>query len=144
MKTKTIIIILVIVLVLAAGVWFFAKKQTDTTTTTGTSGTGAGTGGTGSGTAKVTEPEKMPLVQGSTGTLVKDIQTALNSKYKAGLTVDGIWGPKTQAALSGNNLATTIYWQEWSEITGLALNVNGTAVSQSTRFPGGVFNPLNW
>ena len=41
-----------------------------------------------------------PLKIYDKGELVRQLQTGLNSKYKAGLKVDGYFGPKTQAAVS--------------------------------------------
>lgn len=46
-----------------------------------------------------TESNEFPLRKGSSGDKVAQLQTILNSKYKAGLTVDGKFGAKTEAAL---------------------------------------------
>ena len=40
-----------------------------------------------------------PLKTGSKGAEVAALQSYLNKRYNAGLATDGIWGPKTQAAL---------------------------------------------
>ncbi len=40
-----------------------------------------------------------PLKNGSKGLEVSALQAYLNKRYNAGLAPDGIWGPKTQAAL---------------------------------------------
>lgn len=49
---------------------------------------------------KVTVPSGNPVLKvGSTGTAVKQLQTALNTLFKAGLEVDGDFGAKTKAAL---------------------------------------------
>lgn len=42
------------------------------------------------------------LKYGSRGKDVETLQAMLNSKYNAGLDVDGIWGEKTQAAVLEN------------------------------------------
>lgn len=42
------------------------------------------------------------LKYGSRGKDVETLQAMLNSKYNAGLDVDGIWGDKTQAAVLEN------------------------------------------
>jgi peptidoglycan hydrolase-like protein with peptidoglycan-binding domain len=122
MKTKTIVIILVIVIVLVAGVWIWAGKKPQDTTEPAPGSPAADKANAAANTVK------MPLVQGAKGELVKSIQTALNSKYNAGLKVDGIWGAKTQAALIANNLPTSIYWKQWNEITGLSVTVGGKVV----------------
>ncbi|WP_329412256.1 peptidoglycan-binding protein [Nocardia vinacea] len=44
-------------------------------------------------------PEDCTLREGSSGSAVKALQGALNSCYKAGLSVDGQFGGKTRAAL---------------------------------------------
>jgi len=40
-------------------------------------------------------------------TRIKALQVALNASYKSGLTVDGIWGPKTEAAVKAHLLKKT-------------------------------------
>jgi len=123
MKTKTIIIILVVVIVLAAGAWIYLGTRPEPDTKEPAAGTPEA-----DQAAKAAATVKMPLKQGSKGQLVKDIQIALNANYKAGLKEDGDWGKLTQAALKGNNLPVTIYWKEYSEITGYSLLVGGKKV----------------
>lgn len=138
MKTKTIIIILVVIIVLAAGIWIWAGNKAPDTTEPAA----------GSPAAKKADETaaavKMPLVQGSKGELVKALQTALNLKYNAGLKTDGNWGPKTQAALIANNLPTTIYWKQWSEITGNSITVGGKIVQQEKTNPWAQTIPANY
>jgi hypothetical protein len=55
-----------------------------------------------------------PLRLNSRGDRVKVIQQALNTRYKAGLDVDGIWGPKTEAALKKHGLPTTVTEQQYT------------------------------
>jgi len=124
MKTKTVIIIVVVILLLTAGVWIWAaKKPLDTKEPP-----------TGSPEAKkaaeAANTVKMPLKQGSRGNLVKAVQLALNAKVNANLKTDGILGPKTTAALKAAGYETTIYWKQWSEITGSSLIVGGKLVNQ--------------
>lgn len=58
------------------------------------------TNGSGNTTAEKTLPDaSFPLKQGSYGQQVKDIQHYLNYYYKAGLTEDGDFGPKTKTAV---------------------------------------------
>ncbi len=145
MKTKTLIIISVVIIVLAVAVWIYAASRKGSLMAT-VAPDGTGTKPASDGTTTATESVKMPLVQGSTGTaaksLIKSLQTALNKKYNAGLTVDGVWGKLTTKALQANKLPITIYWKQWSEITGIALSSNGT-VSIPSVLP--VWNnPLTW
>lgn len=55
-----------------------------------------------------------PLKLNSRGDRVKVIQQALNARYKAGLDIDGIWGPKTDAALKRHGLPTTVTEQQYT------------------------------
>lgn len=64
---------------------------------------------TGGSTAPV-----FPLKLNSRGDRVKVIQQALNLRYKAGLDVDGIWGPKTEAALKKHGLPTSVTEQQYT------------------------------
>lgn len=58
-----------------------------------------------------------PLKQGSKGSLVKQLQTALNTYFGQSLKVDGDWGPKTTAALASKGLATVIDAATFAKIT---------------------------
>lgn len=107
-KTKKIITVLVIVAIIAIGLYFVFRKPKAAITT-----------GAGSVTSAGTDPNAIdativfPLKSGSTGKGVKQVQAYLNSKYNAGLTVDGIWGPKTNAAantyLNRDNVSSDVY-----------------------------------
>jgi len=130
MKYKTIIIISVIVLLLAGSVWFYANAQKKKTEDPGNIGDGSG--------SPVVQSVKFPLQQGSRGKAVEAIQSALNSKFNAGLTMDGIWGAKTQKALLANKMPTVINAAEFTQITGT------TPESLSVdSFTSGKINPLN-
>ncbi|MBU0763827.1 MAG: hypothetical protein KJ607_03215 [Bacteroidetes bacterium] len=63
----------------------------------------AGNGSNGSSAAPsgsgYKECKSFPLKQGCKSKYIKNIQQALNKKHNAGLDVDGIWGPLTNAAL---------------------------------------------
>lgn len=50
-------------------------------------------------TKKAIDPASFPLKQGSKGDLVKALQEAYVAAYGSTIVADGIWGPKTQAAL---------------------------------------------
>ena len=123
MKYKTIIIISVIVLLLSAGVWWLAasKKPDETEPEAGSDEAAK--------SEAAANTVKMPLKKGSRGSLVKAIQEALNRKFNYTLVTDGVWGNKTEQALINLSLPTTIYWKQWSEITGKSLLVGGKIVS---------------
>jgi hypothetical protein len=83
--------------------------------------------------------DPMPLKVGSgyvagsqANTLVKDIQDALNTRFKAGLLADGKFGPKTLAALLANGFGGVIYWKQYSQITGKEITVNGKPVESES------------
>jgi hypothetical protein len=42
---------------------------------------------------------QFPIRQGDVGKQVRQLQKYLNAKYQAGLSVDGVWGEKTQTSL---------------------------------------------
>ena len=61
-----------------------------------------------------------PLMQGSTGQYVRNVQRALNERYGSTLVVDGIFGPKTYKALSSHNFnADALNYQEYLILLGL-------------------------
>jgi len=84
---KKITIIIIIVAILGIASFFIYKKVKQRKETS------SGTGSTGSSSAG------FPLKQGSRGTEVKNIQGSLNRILPATLTVDGIFGPATEASL---------------------------------------------
>jgi len=55
---------------------------------------------------------------GSTGEYVKNVQSALNKRFGSALVVDGIYGTKTQRALSAHGFQPTIYYKHYAEILG--------------------------
>jgi hypothetical protein len=59
---------------------------------------------------------QFPLKYGSKGTLVRDIQNALNKKYGAKIDVDGDWKGQTENALIAKGLPTTIDNQVYAKI----------------------------
>lgn len=62
---------------------------------------------TGSGTqTSQYRPDNFPLSIYTQGERVKQIQRTLNSRFNAGLSDDGYWGPKTQSALLRYGQAT--------------------------------------
>jgi hypothetical protein len=147
---KKTIIISVIVLVLALAAYFIFRKPKEEEPAAGTD-PATGSGGTGSETPdKVIKSNPMPLKMGSghivgseENTLVKDVQTALNTKHGAKLVVDGKFGAKTLAALIASGYGGVIYWKQYSKITGKALTTDQQASEDIT----GIFtadNAANW
>lgn len=59
---------------------------------------------------------QFPLKYGSKGTLVRDIQTVLNKRYKAGIDVDGVWKDQTEGALKKYNLPTSFDSQAYAKL----------------------------
>lgn len=60
-----------------------------------------------------------PLMQGSTGVYVRNMQAGLNDRFGSDLVLDGIFGPKTYKAISANNFnADAVSYQEYKEIVG--------------------------
>jgi hypothetical protein len=115
-KTRTIVIVISILLILGTGVFLYLydKKKTGGTKPGSSSGSSSGTGTGTSTTPATTVNSSYPLKEGSRGTLVKTLQTALNKtaaemfkttsvrpRYKnesmTSLVVDGIFGPRTLA-----------------------------------------------
>ena len=50
---------------------------------------------------------QFPIRQGDVGKQVKQLQRYLNTKYQAGLVVDGVWGEKTQTSFEKAMIPTT-------------------------------------
>jgi peptidoglycan hydrolase-like protein with peptidoglycan-binding domain len=66
--------------------------------------------------SKPTIYNQFPLKYGSKGTLVRDIQTVLNKRYKAGIDVDGDWQGQTEAALKKFKLPTSFDSQAYAKL----------------------------
>jgi len=102
---KKIIIIVIIVVILGIAAFFIYKKVKKS----GGSTPGSATGGS-----------EFPLKQGSRGTKVENLQKALNKINPIELTVDGIFGPKTEADLLkkvGLKQLTKKQYEEFMEIS---------------------------
>jgi hypothetical protein len=69
-----------------------------------------------------------PLTKGSRGDMVKSLQRALNTKYKAGLKVDGDFGKDTATALYKFTGKTSVNALDFTKIVG-----NNTDVSKITN-----------
>lgn len=103
---KSLPIILITLLVAAAAAVLgvaFARKDTSASDGTDGGGTGGGTGGgSSSGGGTSTSSGGFPLVQGSRGDLVRELQTRLNTQLafigEPLIDVDGIFGPRTAQA----------------------------------------------
>jgi hypothetical protein len=90
------------------------------------------TGGTSTGTAaKTTTPaaakSTFPMKYGDRGEPVKQLQQGLNGRFRANLVEDGIYGPKTQAALVANNFPQTLEFSNWLEVVGTDIYRNVVA-----------------
>lgn len=71
-------------------------------------------------TAPVKDASGFPLSIGSTGQYVKNLQTALNSRFGSELVVDGIFGTKTAKALSSHGYnPDAIYWKHYYDVLGV-------------------------
>jgi len=111
MKRKSVIIIIVIVVIilLAVSSWLIYKKFFKKDTTTDGEDelppdySGGNTGGGG-----YTAPASFPISKGMNGPMVIDVQNAINKKCNKGLTPDGAFGPKTEAALLSCYGSTTV------------------------------------
>ena len=69
---------------------------------------------------------QFPLKYGSKGTLVRDIQTVLNKRYKAGIDVDGDWQGQTETVLKKFNLPTVFDSQAYAKfIAGTSIKSDG-------------------
>jgi hypothetical protein len=72
----------------------------------------------------VKDSNGFPLIQGD-GSLfkpnksVKEIQQAINEKYGSSLKLDGIYGPKTAAALNVHGFPAVVYLEDYYEILGI-------------------------
>ena len=106
MKKSLPIILITLLVAAAAAVLGVALARKDTSASDGTDGggTGGGTGGGGSSSGGGTSASSggFPLVQGSRGDLVRELQTRLNDQLgligEPLIDVDGIFGPRTAEA----------------------------------------------
>lgn len=100
-KTRKIITISAIVIIIAIALWLIFKKPKE-------KNTGSQVPDTTRFPLKLTNPY-------TTGKAIENVQKYLNSKYKAGLTVDGVWGPDTNSAvieyLKRDNISDDIYYK---------------------------------
>lgn len=96
MTKKKIIILVIAVLIIALIIWYFFKKPKQIITPTSTP---ASTDPLAPKT--ISGNDNFPLQIGSRGDKVKQLQTAINKKTSAGLTVDGVFGELTKSNLQG-------------------------------------------
>lgn len=68
----------------------------------------------------VQDKNGFPLMPGSRNSYVAQVQQALNDRFGSSLVVDGIYGPKTQKALSAHGFQSTIYYKHYYEIIGVS------------------------
>nr|WP_294860123.1 hypothetical protein [uncultured Fluviicola sp.] len=94
-----------------------------------TSSTSSGSAASSSPTKKPIVYNQFPLKYGSKGTLVRDIQTVLNKRYKAGVDVDGDWQGQTETALKKFNLPTSFDSQAYAKF------VAGTSAKSESKKP---------
>lgn len=116
MKKNKIIIVIIGLLIIGAIVYFLIKKKKAASLATSGASVSSGSSSSASTSAASVGASVFPLKKGSTGPEVKQVQKYLNQKYNAGLATDGIWGPKTDAAvtqyLQRDNISSDIY-QKW-------------------------------
>lgn len=115
-KHVVVIVVVIIILVVVAILVFkpFKKKKEDGTTTVEK---GAGkTTIEGKEGQKSEYDQNFPLKKGSKGKYVSAIQRTLNKKKNAGLTVDGIWGDKTDVAIKKAGYPAIIYVKDFQSI----------------------------
>jgi hypothetical protein len=87
---------------------------------------------------------QFPLKYGSKGTLVRDIQNALNKKYGAKIDVDGDWKGQTENALVAKGLPTVIDNQVYAKIiTGTYGKSNSKPSSGDSKKPDKNQKPSN-
>ncbi len=92
-------------------------------------------------------PTGFPLRNGSKGALVVALQKLLNSRFKAGLTTDGNWGRKTDAALVKAGLPTQIDAATYAALVGqqpgptateVVTNWTGSPLELATKAANGI------
>ncbi len=67
----------------------------------------------------VQDKNGFPLMAGSRGDYVKQLQQALNDRYGSELVIDGVFGTKTAKALSAHGFnPSAIYYKHYNEILG--------------------------
>ena len=102
MKKALPIILITLLVAAAAAVLGVALAKRGTSASDGTDGGGTG-GGSSSGGGTSTSSGGFPLVQGSRGDLVRELQTRLNTQLafigEPLIDVDGIFGPRTAQAV---------------------------------------------
>lgn len=107
MNKKKIIIVTIVIIVLGIALWLIFKKPTEKTPETKVTSDGD----------SVIIDTTFPLKNGSKGSAVSSLQKYLNTKYNAGLKVDGVWGILTNNAvttyLKRDNISSAIY-KDWN------------------------------
>jgi len=71
--------------------------------------------------AIVQDANGFPLMPGSSNGYVKKVQQALNDRFGSELVVDGIYGTKTEKALSAHGFQSTIYYAHYYNILGITV-----------------------
>ena len=152
MKRKAVVIIIVIVvlILIAVSTWLIYKKYIKAPVVDNSGGgdqtpppyTGGGYSGGGGGGGY--SPSSFPVKKGMSGSTVADIQDSINKKCKSNLVTDGIFGPKTEAALKSCYSATEVSQALYTQMkmdsgaSGAAATVTGTTGSTS-GFSAGAF-----
>jgi hypothetical protein len=131
-KPKKIIIAIVITITLAAIFYFlytkFLKPATSTDDNQDDKPSPPGTKPQGN--------KEFPLKQGSKGLKVKQLQAGLNIKDNAGLDVDGIFGPKTEAALEKYYKIKTLSEYNYDKYVKPYLKQINAELNKSNKFSG--------
>ena len=128
MKKKIIIISVILILVCIFGYMYYRKrknaKETGESTKANPGKGSAGTTKTPETPAKESTDGVYPWKDGTKGNNVAGIQNGLNAAFDAGLTVDGIFGPKTQAALKRYlEISTITSYENRIEIINILKNI---------------------
>jgi peptidoglycan hydrolase-like protein with peptidoglycan-binding domain len=115
---KKITWIIVVAVIILVSWYFFGDLLTGKTPPPGAGS--AGGGSSSKATAKVAAPSgsTFPIKYGDKSDAVKSLQEALNGRYNAKLDVDGIYGPKTRAALTNNKFPIIIDFSAYVSIMG--------------------------
>lgn len=100
-KKKVILITLAAAMAIALiAAWLIVRRKRSETEVTEQSGSAGTSSGSTAWTVKNLDDDySYPIKRGDSGTVVTFIQSGLNDTWGAGLTVDGKFGPKTEAAL---------------------------------------------
>lgn len=67
----------------------------------------------------VQDKNGFPLMEGSRGEYVKNIQKALNERFGSDLVIDGVFGTKTARAIGAHGFNIPVYYKHYYQILGI-------------------------